>query len=145
MVDWCDGSTVAQLSMPDMRLAIGLALGWPDRDERPVGRIDWAKAMTLEFRPVDRATFPLLDLAVRAGREGGTAPAALNAANEEAVEAFLAGRLPFPGIAEVVTEVLDRHRPPAALDLDALLATERWSRDLARTLVEDLITSRGDR
>ena len=79
------------------------------------------------------------------GREGANAPAALNAANEEAVAAFLAGRLPFPGIAEVVTEVLERHRPPAALDLAALLATERWSRGLARTLVEDLTTSRGTR
>ena len=145
MVEWRDGSTVAQLSMPDMRLPIGLALGWPERDERPVGRIDWARAATLEFQPVDRATFPLLDLAVAAGRQGATAPAALNAANEEAVGAFLAGRLPFPGIAQVVAEVLERHRPPAALDLDAVLATERWSRGLARTLVEDLITSRGTR
>jgi 1-deoxy-D-xylulose-5-phosphate reductoisomerase len=145
MVEWCDGSTVAQLSMPDMRLPIGLALGWPERDERPVGRMDWTRAATLEFQPVDRATFPLLDLAIRAGREGATAPAALNAANEEAVAAFLAGRLPFPGIAEVVTEVLARHRPPAALDLAAVLAAERWSRGLARTLVEDLITSRGTR
>jgi 1-deoxy-D-xylulose-5-phosphate reductoisomerase len=145
MVEWCDGSTVAQLSMPDMRLPIGLALGWPGRDERPVGRIDWTRAATLEFQPVDRATFPLLDLAVQAGRQGGTAPAALNAANEEAVDAFLAGRLPFPGIAEVVAEISRRHRPPAALDLEAVLATERWSRGLARTLVEDLTTSRGIR
>jgi 1-deoxy-D-xylulose-5-phosphate reductoisomerase len=145
MVEWCDGSTVAQLSMPDMRLPIGLALGWPGRDERPVGRIDWTRAATLEFQPVDRATFPLLDLAVQAGRQGGTAPAALNAANEEAVDAFLAGRLPFPGIAEVVAEISGRHRPPAALDLEAVLATERWSRGLARTLVEDLTTSRGIR
>ncbi|HET6813260.1 MAG TPA: 1-deoxy-D-xylulose-5-phosphate reductoisomerase [Actinomycetota bacterium] len=145
MVEWCDGSTVAQLSMPDMRLPIGLALGWPERDERPVGRIDWTRAATLEFQPVDRATFPLLDLAVQAGRQGGTAPAALNAANEEAVDAFLAGRLPFPGIAEVVAEISRRHRPPAALDLEAVLATERWSRGLARTLVEDLTTSRGIR
>jgi 1-deoxy-D-xylulose-5-phosphate reductoisomerase len=143
MVEWCDGSTVAQLSMPDMRLAIGLALGWPERDERPRGRIDWGRPQTLEFQPVDRATFPLLELAVRAGRLGGTAPAAVNAANEEAVTAFLAGRLPFLGIAEVVTEVLDRHRPPDDLDLDAVLTTERLSRDLARTLVEDLITTRG--
>ena len=75
----------------------------------------------------------------------GTAPAAVNAANEEAVTAFLAGRLPFLGIAEVVTEVLARHRPPDDLDLDAVLATERWSRDVARTLVEDLITTRGTR
>jgi len=135
MVEWCDGSTVAQLSMPDMRLPIGLALGWPERDERPVGRIDWTRAATLEFQPVDRATFPLLDLAVQAGRQGDTAPAALNAANEEAVDAFLAGLLPFPGIAEVVAEISRRHRPPAALDLEAVLAAERWSRGLARTLV----------
>jgi 1-deoxy-D-xylulose-5-phosphate reductoisomerase len=145
MVEWCDGSTVAQLSMPDMRLPIGLALGWPERDPRPLGRIDWTRATALQFEPVDRATFPLLELAVRAGRQGSTAPAALNAANEEAVTAFLDGRLPFPGIAEVVTEVLERHQPPAALDLEAVLATERWSRDLARTLVGDLITSRGTR
>jgi 1-deoxy-D-xylulose-5-phosphate reductoisomerase len=145
MVEWCDGSTVAQLSMPDMRLPIGLALGWPERADRPLGRIDWSRMAALEFQPVDRATFPLLDLAIQAGRQGATAPAALNAANEEAVAAFLAGRLPFPGIAEVVARVLERHRPPDTLDLEAVLATERWSRDLARTLVEELITSRGTR
>jgi 1-deoxy-D-xylulose-5-phosphate reductoisomerase len=145
MVEWCDGSTVAQLSMPDMRLPIGLALGWPERADRPVGRLGWARAAVLEFQPVDRVTFPLLDLAVQAGRQGVTAPAALNAANEEAVIAFLAGRLPFLGIAEVVAKVLEAHRPPDTLDLDAVLATERWSRDLARTLVEDLTASRGIR
>jgi 1-deoxy-D-xylulose-5-phosphate reductoisomerase len=145
MVEFRDGSTVAQLSMPDMRLPIGLALGWPQRTDRPVGRIDWSRAATLEFQPVDRATFPLLDLALRAGRQGATAPAALNAANEVAVAAFLAGRLPFPGIAEVVARVLERHRPPEVLDLAAVLAAERWSRDLARTLVENLTASRGTR
>ena len=145
MVEWRDGSTVAQLSQPDMRLPIGLALGWPERSERPVGQLDWSRAATLEFQPVDRATFPLLDLAVRAGRLAGIAPAALNAANEEAVSAFLAGRLPFPGIAAVVSRVLDEHRPPARLDLAAVLQAERWSRDRARTLVEDLIASRGTR
>jgi len=145
MVEWRDGSTVAQLSQPDMRLPIGLALGWPERSERPVGQLDWSRATTLEFQPVDHATFPLLDLAVRAGRLAGTAPATLNAANEEAVGAFLAGRLPFPGIAAVVSRVLDEHRPPARLDLAAVLQAERWSRDRARTLVEDLIASRGTR
>src|SRR4029450_3475610 len=99
--EFADGSTIAQLSMPDMRLPIGLALGWPERSEVPGGRLDWTRALTLEFAPVDRATFPLLDLALAAGRAGGTAPAVLNAANEEAVGAFLARRLPFPGIAEV--------------------------------------------
>ena len=143
MVEWCDGSTVAQLSRPDMRLPIGLALGWPERLERPIARLDWTQAATLDFLPVDRATFPLLDLAVEAGRRGGTVPAVLNAANEEAVDAFLAGRLPFPGIAEVVAEAVAGHQPPARLDLDAVLAAERWSRDHARTLVEDLSASRG--
>jgi 1-deoxy-D-xylulose-5-phosphate reductoisomerase len=145
LVEFRDGATVAQLSMPDMRLPIGLALGWPERSEVPVGRIDWSRALTLEFAPVDRATFPLLDLAVAAGRAGGTAPAVLNAANEEAVGAFLARRLPFPGIAEVVTGVLDAHRQPPELDLDAVLAAEQWSRELARTLVDDLsVTGRAN-
>jgi 1-deoxy-D-xylulose-5-phosphate reductoisomerase len=142
LVEFADGSTIAQLSMPDMRLPIGLALGWPERSEVPVGRLDWTRAHTLEFAPVDRATFPLLDLAVAAGRAGGTAPAVLNAANEEAVGAFLARRLPFPGIAEVVTRVLAAHTQPAELNLAVVLAAEQWSRDLARTLVEDLPVTR---
>jgi 1-deoxy-D-xylulose-5-phosphate reductoisomerase len=142
LVEFADGSTIAQLSMPDMRLPIGLALGWPERSEVPVGRLDWTRAHTLEFAPVDRATFPLLDLAVAAGRAGGTAPAVLNAANEEAVGAFLARRLPFPGIAEVVTRVLAAHTQPAELNLAVVLAAEQWSRDLARTLVEDLSVTR---
>jgi 1-deoxy-D-xylulose-5-phosphate reductoisomerase len=142
LVEFADGSTIAQLSMPDMRLPIGLALGWPERSEVPVGRLDWTRALTLEFAPVDRATFPLLDLAVAAGRAGGTAPAVLNAANEEAVGAFLARRLPFPAIAEVVTRVLAAHTQPAELNLAAVLAAEQWSRDLARTLVEDLSVTR---
>ena len=142
LVEFADGSTIAQLSMPDMRLPIGLALGWPERSEVPVGRLNWTRALTLEFAPVDRATFPLLDLAVAAGRAGGTAPAVLNAANEEAVGAFLARRLPFPGIAEVVTRVLAAHTQPAELNLAVVLAAEQWSRDLARTLVEDLSVTR---
>jgi 1-deoxy-D-xylulose-5-phosphate reductoisomerase len=145
MVEFRDGATIAQLSLPDMRLPIGLALGWPERSEVPVARLDWSRALTLEFAPVDRATFPLLDLAVAAGRAGGTAPAVLNAANEEAVGAFVARRLPFPGIAEVVTRVLDAHEQPPELDLEAVLAAEQWSRELARTLVDDLsVTGRAN-
>jgi 1-deoxy-D-xylulose-5-phosphate reductoisomerase len=138
MVEFRDGAVLAQLSLPDMRLPIGLALGWPERSEQPIARLDWSAGRTLEFVPVDRGTFPLLDLAVRAGRAGGTAPAVLNAANEEAVAAFLAHRLPFPAIAEVVTRVLNLHRQPADLQLDAVLAAEQWSRQAARTLVEEL-------
>jgi 1-deoxy-D-xylulose-5-phosphate reductoisomerase len=121
-----------------MRLPIGLALGWPERSERPVGVIDWSRATTLEFLPVDRTTFPMLDLAIGAGRAGATAPAVLNAANEEAVAAFLAGRLRFPDIAEVVRQVLAEHHVPRQLDLETVLAAEQWSRERARTLVENL-------
>jgi 1-deoxy-D-xylulose-5-phosphate reductoisomerase len=138
MVEFRDGATIAQLSMPDMRLPIGLALGWPERSSRPIGRMDWTRASTLEFQPVQREVFPLLDMAITAGRCGGTAPAVLNAANEEAVAAFLAGRLRFPEIAEVVGQVLGDHRPPDVVDLDSVLAAEQWSRERARTLVQDL-------
>jgi 1-deoxy-D-xylulose-5-phosphate reductoisomerase len=146
MVEFRDGATIAQLSMPDMRLPIGLALGWPERSEQAVGRMDWTRPLSLTFEPVDRATFPLLDLAVAAGRRGGVAPAVMNAANEEAVAAFLAGRLSFPGIAEVVTQAVDQLAPeePAegapGPDLDALLAVEHASRALARTLVSERST-----
>jgi 1-deoxy-D-xylulose-5-phosphate reductoisomerase len=143
MVEFRDGATIAQLSMPDMRLPIGLALGWPERSERPVGRLDWSRPATLEFLPVDRVTFPLLDMAIDAGRTGATAPAVLNAANEEALAAFLGGRIRFPAIAEVVRRVLAEHQPPEHLDLDTVLAAEQWSRGRARTLVQDL-TSTGE-
>jgi 1-deoxy-D-xylulose-5-phosphate reductoisomerase len=138
MVEFRDGATIAQLSLPDMRLPIGLALGWPERPRRPIGQLDWTRASTLEFLPVERDVFPLLDLAIAAGRRGGTAPAVLNAANEEAVAAFLAGRLRFPGIAQVVREVLAQHHVPDVIDLDAVLQAEQWSRRLARTLFADL-------
>jgi 1-deoxy-D-xylulose-5-phosphate reductoisomerase len=143
MVEFHDGATIAQLSLPDMRLPIGLALGWPERPRRPIGQLDWTRASMLEFLPVERDVFPLLDVAIAAGRRGGTAPAVLNAANEEAVAAFLAGRLRFPLIAEVVRQVLAEHQVPDVIDLDAVLEAEQWSRRLARTLVDDL-TSTGE-
>jgi 1-deoxy-D-xylulose-5-phosphate reductoisomerase len=108
MVEFSDGATVAQLSDPDMRLPIGLALGAPDRLREPFGALDWAAARTLTFEPPDVATFRCLALAYDAGRAGGTAPAVLSAANEVAVEAFLGGRLGWHEIAEVVEEVLQR-------------------------------------
>jgi 1-deoxy-D-xylulose-5-phosphate reductoisomerase len=106
MVEFSDGATVAQLSDPDMRLPIGLALGAPDRLRAPFGALDWSAARTLTFEPPDLATFRCLALAYDAGRSGGTAPAVLSAANEVAVEAFLAGALRWREIAEVVEEVL---------------------------------------
>ena len=109
MVEFSDGSTIAQLSLPDMRLPIGYALGYPDRIGSPFGRIDWAALDRLDFEPPDRATFRCLDLAYTAGRLGGTAPAWLSAANEVAVDAFLAGRLRWNEIADVCVGVLEMH------------------------------------
>ncbi len=106
MVEFCDGAVIAQLSMPDMKLPIGLALGAPARHPVPYGPIDWRTLGTLTFEPPDRDAFPCLELAYAAGRAGGSAPATLSAANEVAVEAFLAGSIPWVAIAEIVAAVL---------------------------------------
>ncbi len=109
MVEFTDGSTIAQLSMPDMRLPIGYALGYPDRIASPFGAIDWTTLGRLDFEPPDRSVFRCLDLAYDAGRVGGTAPAWLSAANEVAVDAFLAGYLPWNEIPDVCVGVMERH------------------------------------
>jgi 1-deoxy-D-xylulose-5-phosphate reductoisomerase len=113
MVEFVDGAAVAQLSMPDMRLPIGYALGYPDRLPVAYGAIDWTKLSALEFEEPDRGVFPCLGLAYRAGRVGDLAPAWLNAANEVAVAAFLDGRIGWTSIAEVVEATLDRYDIPA--------------------------------
>jgi 1-deoxy-D-xylulose-5-phosphate reductoisomerase len=108
MVEFTDGCTMAQLSMPDMRLPIGYALAYPARIGTPFGRIDWTTLARLDFEAPDRATFRCLDLAYAAGRLGGGAPAWLSAANEIAVDAFLAGRIRWSQIADTNAAVLDR-------------------------------------
>lgn len=107
MVEFSDGATVAQLSLPDMRLPIGLALGAPDRLDEPFGALDWKALRRLDFEVPDLDAFPCLRIAYEAGRAGGAAPAVLNAANEVAVAAFLAGAIPWVAIAEVVADALD--------------------------------------
>jgi 1-deoxy-D-xylulose-5-phosphate reductoisomerase len=106
VVEFTDGASIAQLSMPDMRLPIGLALGAPDRLDEPFGLIDWASLAALTFELPDTDSFPCLRLAYRAGRAGGSAPAILSGANEVAVAAFLAGKIPWTAIAGVVDESL---------------------------------------
>src|SRR5262249_43778475 len=106
MVEFTDGATIAQLSQPDMRLPIGLALGAPDRLPEAFGPIDWTKLSNLTFEVPDLGTFRALRLAYSAGQTGGTAPAILNGANEVAVAAFLDRRMPWSAIAEVVEETL---------------------------------------
>ena len=142
MVEFCDGATVAKLSPPDMRLPIQLALGWPQRLAHAPVRMDWTRASRLDFEPVDHDTFPLLSLAVAAGERGATAPAVFNAANEEAVAAFLDGRLDFLGIPAIVEATLGAHTASDSVDLDGLLDAERWAR---RRAVELIRARQGDR
>ncbi|MEX2420410.1 MAG: 1-deoxy-D-xylulose-5-phosphate reductoisomerase, partial [Actinomycetota bacterium] len=134
MVEFVDGSTLAQLSPPDMRLPIQLAMAWPDRLAHAFAACDWSRAGELTFEPVDRETFRALDLAEQAGRRRGTFPCVLNAANEVGVDAFLDGRLGFLDIAELVEDVLDAWDatgPTEPTVLGDLLAADTWARDRA--------------
>ena len=132
MAEFTDGATIAQLSLPDMRLPIGYALAYPDRTSTPFGRMDWSSPTRLEFEPPDRATFACLDLAYEAGRAGGTAPAWLSAANEVAVDAFLEGRIGWTAIARVLVASLETWDGTPADSLDAVLDADARSRSAAR-------------
>ncbi|WP_327288447.1 1-deoxy-D-xylulose-5-phosphate reductoisomerase [Streptomyces sp. NBC_01198] len=140
MVEFVDGSTIAQASPPDMRMPIALGLGWPDRVPDAAPAFDWSKASTWEFFPLDEDAFPSVALARHVGSLGGTAPAVFNAANEECVDAFLAGRLAFTGIVDTVAKVVEEHGTPVpgtSLTVENVLEAEAWARaravELART------------
>jgi 1-deoxy-D-xylulose-5-phosphate reductoisomerase len=137
MVTFIDGSTLAQASPPDMKLPIALALAWPRRLDRVALACDFASPTGWTFEPVDRAAFPALDLAVGAGLAGGTVPAAFNAANEEAVDAFRAGHLRFTGISDVLSRILGEadHVRSNPRDVDDVWATEDWARRRAREII----------
>jgi 1-deoxy-D-xylulose-5-phosphate reductoisomerase len=130
LVRFRDGAALAHVGYPDMRVPISYALTYPDRAATTVPALDFT-ALTLQFEAPDVETFPMLQLARQAGEEGGTAPCAFNAANEVAVAAFLEGRLPFLGIADVVADTLDRADTTAAADLDELVDADRRARELA--------------
>jgi len=132
MVEFVDGSTIAQASPPDMHLPIALAMGWPDRVPGVARAVDWTVSPTWTFEPLDDEAFPAVELAREAGRRGGTAPAVFNAANEESVAAFVAGRLPFLGIVDVIAEVVGGHDTVLDPTLEDVLATEEWARTHAR-------------
>lgn len=129
MVQFRDGSSLAQLSVPDMRTPIQYALTYPARCPGCTPRLDLAAAGRLRFIEPDRERFPALSLGDRAAREGGLCGAVLNGANEAAVARFLAGRIPFGRIVELVADVLDRHTPVADPDLDQILAADQWARE----------------
>ena len=135
MVEFTDGSTIAQLSMPDMRLPIGYALAYPARIGTPFGRIDWSQVGRLDFEAPDTATFRCLALAYEAGRVGGTAPAWLSAANEVAVDAFLGGRLRWHQIAEVNDAALQRFEPGADQSIDDIIAADARARVVAQEVI----------
>jgi 1-deoxy-D-xylulose-5-phosphate reductoisomerase len=136
MVEFTDGSTIAQASPPDMRIPIALALGWPGRVPGAAPAIDWAAAHTWTFQPLDEEAFPAVRLAREAGRSGGTAPAVYNAANEVCVEAFRTGRLPFLGIVDTVAQVVSESESHArdAVTLEDVLAADQWARTRALEL-----------
>ncbi len=132
MVEYVDGSILAQLGHPDMRTPIAHALGWPERIGSGVESLDLVAAARLDFEAPDLARFPALVLARAAAEAGGTAPAALNAANEVAVSAFLQGQLDFLGIPGLIDGVMSAHRNAPAQDIGDVLETDRWARDLAQ-------------
>ena len=138
MVTFHDGSTIAQVSPPDMRLPIQLGLSWPERVEGAFVAMDWTSAQSWTFEPADRGTFVALDLAEEAGRAGGVAPAVLNAANEVAVDAFLDGRIGFLDIGRTVGDVLSTHDEAVGgtvTDVEHVIEADRWARGRAGTLV----------
>lgn len=135
LVEMADGSVLAQLGWPDMRLPIHYALHYPERRASGLRPFDLAEAGRLSFLPVDWAAYPCLRLAIQAGQAGGTWPAVLNGADEMAVEAFLAGRLGFTGIAGVVERVLERYSGGAAGCLGDVLEADRWARREAAEVI----------
>jgi 1-deoxy-D-xylulose-5-phosphate reductoisomerase len=135
MVELCDGSIIAQLGVTDMRLPIQYAFSYPDRWAGSLPTLDLVKAARLDFLPPDRARFPCLDLAYRALRAGGSVPVVLNAANEVAVAAFLAGRLRFQSIAEFIERAMDAHEPQSVTTLAQVRAVDRWAHDFAQNLI----------
>jgi len=148
MVEFIDGSTLAQLSPPDMRLPIQVALSWPQRTASAFTACDWTQPQELTFEPVDRTSFRALDLAEDAGRKRGTYPAVLNAANEVAVEAFLDGATDFLSMADIVEATLEGWEatgPGEPSEIEEVLTADRWARAHAADLLGGSTDPRGGR
>jgi 1-deoxy-D-xylulose-5-phosphate reductoisomerase len=131
MVEFIDGSVLAQCSPPDMRLPIALGMSWPERVPNVAKACDWTKAATWTFEPLDESVFGAVKLARQVGSAGLTYPAVYNAANEQAVEAFHAGWIGFNQIVDLVQRVVDAHEPESELSLEGVLRAEVWARDRA--------------
>ena len=136
MVTFADGATLAQMSNPDMRLCIAYALTYPDRINDPFGEIDWTQMIELNFEPPDQTSFPCLNIAYEAGRQKGTAPAWLNAANEEAVSAFLSGQLLWQEISEVISATLQQWSGENVDSIETVLKADSDARLVASELIK---------
>ncbi|MEY4061368.1 MAG: hypothetical protein RIQ31_1030 [Actinomycetota bacterium] len=132
MVEFVDGSVLAQCSPPDMRLPIALGMSWPERVPNVAKACDWTQAATWNFEPLNESVFGAVKLARQVGQAGLTYPAVYNAANEEAVEAFHQRRIGFNQIVDLIQRVVDAHEPEKELSLDGVLAAEKWARDRAQ-------------
>jgi 1-deoxy-D-xylulose-5-phosphate reductoisomerase len=137
MVEFFDGSTIAQASPPDMRLPISLGLDWPHRVAAVGTPIDWTTPHTWTFEPLDDQAFPAVELAKKVGRAGGTYPAVFNAANEQAVAAFHAQQIGFLDIVDTVLRVVESHEQDGPLTRESLAGAESW----ARAAADKLLTS----
>jgi 1-deoxy-D-xylulose-5-phosphate reductoisomerase len=135
MVEFVDGSVMAQLSPPDMRTPIQYALTYPERREGISRRMDWGSKFSFNFQPPDLDRFPAVRLAYEVAERGGTLGAVMNAANEVAVDAFVAGKIRFGRIPDVVGGTIDRHRVNSRPSLDDLLEADRWARQTAQSLL----------
>jgi 1-deoxy-D-xylulose-5-phosphate reductoisomerase len=143
MVEFTDGSTIAQASPPDMRIPIALALGWPDRVPGAASPVDWTSQHTWTFEPLDNDAFPAVALAREAAKAAGTVPAVYNASNEECVAAFAAGHIPFAGIVDTVARVVSEHDSSGPeFGLDDVLAADNWARRRARELTSTAASAR---
>jgi len=132
MVEFVDGSIIAQLGTADMRTPIQYALTYPERLPSPLAGLDWATVSRLDFMPTDRKKFPCISLAYQAMHAGGTTPAVLNATDEIAVEAFLDRRIAFPDIPKMIENTLSAHQNTAADSIESIIEADRWARDYAR-------------
>ena len=138
MVEFHDGSVIAQCSPPDMKLPIALGMSWPERVPNVSSPVDWAKSHSWIFEPLDESVFGAVALARQVGTAGLTYPAVFNAANEQAVDAFHEGRLNFVGIVDLISEVISLHKAESELSLESVLEAERWARETADSLIAKL-------
>jgi 1-deoxy-D-xylulose-5-phosphate reductoisomerase len=137
MVEFNDGSVIAQASNTDMKLPIALGMAWPDRVRDTTLPLDWTKSHTWNFEPLDESVFSSIAMAREVGKKGATYPAVYNAANEQAVDAFHAGKIGFLQILDVIQEVIQNHEAASGLSLESVLAAESWARATADSLIAE--------